>query len=205
MAAKVIAGAFLIFCTFTVLTVIGNFFTSGGLVRAYQSGSSANQLTSIDFSLFDKNGTGRSYITQGYGHTSFSYQYPGGWHNGIDIAATYGAPIYSPSEGTVLTTGNQDNYCPRRGFGKYVALDDTANHLVLWFAHLGTISVSAGSMIKKGTLIGTVGATGFETGTHLHFSVFDENGFSMTSRNGCGPDPTGHDLDPLSYLGTTYK
>ncbi len=202
---KVIVGALAIFCTLTVIVTIGNFLTSGGLVRAYQSGGSANQLTSIDFSLFDKTGIGRSYITQGYGHTSFSYEYPNGWHDGIDIAAVYGAPIYSPGGGTVLATGDQDDYCPRRGFGKYMAVRDDANHLILWFAHLGTISVSPGSVVKKGTLIGSVGATGFETGTHLHFSIFDENGFSMTPRNGCGPDPTGRDLDPLSYLGTVYK
>jgi murein DD-endopeptidase MepM/ murein hydrolase activator NlpD len=159
----------------------------------------------IDFSFFDKGGVGRNYITQGYGRTPYSYLYAGDWHDGIDIAAQYGAPIYSASGGTVIATGDQDNYCYHRGFGKYVAVKDSTNNLVLWYAHLGTISVSVGDTIKKEALIGTVGMTGFETGTHLHFSIFDVNGFSMENKNGCGPDPTGKDLDPLLHLGMTYQ
>lgn len=204
--ARFVGFAFLIFCGLVLVnylfTLVGHAFSGGGLAFISQG---SDELSSIDFSLFSKNGTGRSYITQGYGRTAFSSAYPAGVHDGIDIAAAYGAPIYAPGEGTVIATGNQDDYCYRRGFGKYVAVKDTTNNLVLWFAHLGTIALSPGDTVKKGALIGTVGATGFETGTHLHFSIFDADGFSMTPRNGCGPDPTGQDLDPLKYLGTTYK
>ena len=164
-----------------------------------------NQLSSIDFSLFAKSGIGRSYITQGYGRTPYSSVYPGDWHDGIDIAAAYGAPIYSPNAGVIIAVGNQDNYCYHRAFGKYVAVKDPASNLVLWYAHLGTQAVSPGQTITKGMEIGTVGATGLETGTHLHFSIFNANGFTMTSRDGCGPEPTGQDLNPLNYLGTTYN
>ena len=162
-------------------------------------------LSSIDFNLFAKNGIGRSYITQGYGRTPYSYRYPSGWHDGIDIAAVYGAPIYSPNAGIVIAAGNQDDYCYRRAFGKYIAVEDPVNNLVLWYAHLGTQAVSPGQTIAKGAEIGTVGMTGLETGTHLHFSIFAANGFTMMSRDGCGPEPTGQDLDPLSYLGSTYQ
>lgn len=114
------------------------------------AGQGSDQLSSIDFSFFGKNGVGWSYITQGYGRTPFSYAYIGDWHNGIDIAAAYGAPIYAPGMGTVLATGDQDNYCPHLAFGKFVVVDDAMNHLVLLFAHLGTIAVSPDSMVKKG-------------------------------------------------------
>lgn len=201
MMAKFIGLTLLVFSGLVVInyffTLAGHAFSGEGFMYAGQG--SSNQLASIDFSGI------RSYITQGYGRTPFSYAYPGGWHDGIDIAAAYGAPIYSPAAGIVFATGNQDNYCYRRGFGKYVALKDGANNLILWFAHLGNISVSPGDTVKKDAQIGTVGATGFETGTHLHFSIFDAAGFTMAFRNGCGPDPTGHDLNPLSYLGTTYE
>ncbi|MGC9968922.1 MAG: M23 family metallopeptidase [Minisyncoccia bacterium] len=204
--ARFIGFVFIVFCGLVMINYLfalaGHAFSGGGLAYLNQG---SDQLASIDFSFFGKNGTGRSYITQGYGWTSFSYAYKGDRHDGIDIAAAYGAPVYSPGDGTVFAVGNQDDYCFRRGFGKYVAVKDGTNHLILWFAHLGTIAVSPGDTVKTGTLIGTVGTTGFETGTHLHFSIFNENGFSMTQRNGCGPDPTGRDLDPLSYLGTTYK
>lgn len=206
---KVIGWTFLIFCGLVAVNyaslLAGNFLSYGGGWMRARADSTSGGLTAIDFSLFDKNGTGKSYITQGYGHTPFSYKYPNGWHDGIDIGAVYGAPIYTPGAGTVLATGNQDNYCPGKGFGKYVAVDDTTNHLILWFAHLGTIAVSPGKTIAKGALVGTVGSTGFETGTHLHFSIFDAGGFTMTPRGGCGPEPTGRDVNPLSYLGTTYQ
>ena len=168
-------------------------------------GQSQGGLTSINFSLFAKDGAGRSYITQGYGITPYSYLYPHDWHDGIDIGAVYGAPIYSPNDGIVIATGNQDNYCYHKGFGKYVAVKDPVNNLILWYAHLGTINVSPGQNIPKGIEVGTVGATGLETGVHLHFSIFKSGGFTMTPRDGCGPEPTGQDVNPLNYLGTTYN
>jgi murein DD-endopeptidase MepM/ murein hydrolase activator NlpD len=159
-------------------------------------------LPSVNFNFFDPTGDGKSYITQGYGDTPYAYLYVGHWHDGIDIAADYGETIYAASNGMVLATGNQDDYCYHRGFGKYVALEDEDKGVVLWYAHLGTISVSPGVNISKGVVVGTVGATGYEFGTHLHFSVFDEKGFSMQNRNGCGPDPTGTDIDPIPFLQT---
>lgn len=168
-------------------------------------GSSGGGLTSVNFSLFAKNGKGYSFITQGYGDTPYSYLYINHWHNGIDIAATYGAAIYSPADGIVIATGNQDNYCPREAFGKYVVIEDDANHLVLLFAHLGTISVKPLDKVMPGTLLATIGNTGLETGSHLHLSLFQSGGFLMNPAHGCGPYPQGHDVNPLLYLGTVYQ
>jgi murein DD-endopeptidase MepM/ murein hydrolase activator NlpD len=100
--------------------------------------------------------------------------------------------------------GNQDTFCYNRAFGKYIAIKDSAKNLVLWYAHLGSMDVTPGQTVLKNAKIGTVGATGLETGPHLHFSVFDANGFTMTPRNGCGPMPTGQDLNPLNYLSTIF-
>jgi len=162
-------------------------------------------LKAINFDIFDKGGNGYKYITQGYGHTPYSYMYIDGWHNGIDIAAVYGAPIYSPTDGTVVATGDQDNYCQHVAFGRFVVVEDDANHLVLMFAHLANIPVTPGEAVKKGQLLATVGNSGDETGTHLHFSIFEAAGFSMAAAHGCGPYPQGHDVNPLNYLGTTYQ
>lgn len=202
MGAKIVMGTILLFF---LLVAVNFLFNAGKNLLSYHGAAGTNELSEIDFSFFGKSGTGRSHITQGYGLTSFAYVYKDDRHNGIDIAAAYGALVHSASGGTVLATGNQDNYCPNRGFGRYVAVDDTVNHLVLWYAHLGKISVSPGDHVAKGDIIGTVGASGFETGIHLHFSIFAESGFSMAPRNGCGPDATGKDLNPLSYLGTVYN
>ena len=162
-------------------------------------------LNSINFSIFDKGGIGYRYITQGYGRTPYAYMYIDGWHNGIDIAADYGAPIYSPTDGIVIAVDDQDNYCPRRAFGRFVVVEDDTNHLVLMFAHLANIPVAPLEVIKKGQLIGTVGNTGDETGPHLHFSIFEAASFSMAPAHGCGPYPQGRDVNPLNYLGTVYQ
>jgi len=210
MTKKIILWLFLGFCVLVGInylsTAVGNAFrlpfSYGDFARADEPGKS---LSSIDFSIFDKGGVGDQYISQGYGRTPWSYMYLGDWHNGIDIAAVYGAAIYAPGAGVVLATGNQDDYCPLIAFGRYVVVDDPTNHLILLFAHLGYIAVSPGENVKDGTEIGSVGSTGLETGTHLHFSIFEEQGFSMAPAHGCGPYPQGHDVDPLNYLGTTYK
>ncbi len=160
----------------------------------------ADNLSTIPYDFFVPSGIGRSIVTQGYGATPYDYLYADHWHDGIDIAAVYGQPIYTAAAGTVLATGNQDAYCYHRGFGKYVAVKDLRDGLILWYAHLGTIAVIPGSSVAKGTEVGTVGATGYETGVHLHFSIFNANGFSMENRNGCGPDPTGQDEDPIPFL-----
>jgi murein DD-endopeptidase MepM/ murein hydrolase activator NlpD len=76
---------------------------------------------------------------------------------------------------------------------------------MLLFAHLNNIDVQPNQTIAKGQLIGTIGATGDETGPHLHFSIFETAGFSMAPAHGCGPYPQGHDVDPLNYLGTMYQ
>jgi murein DD-endopeptidase MepM/ murein hydrolase activator NlpD len=168
-------------------------------------GGATGGLTSINFSIFDKGGDGYKYITQGYGRTPYSYMYINDWHNGIDIGADYGAPIYSPTSATVLATGDQDDYCPHIAFGRFIVLEDNVNHLILLFAHLNNIDVQPGQTIAKDQLIGTIGATGDETGPHLHFSIFEAMGFSMAPAHGCGPYPQGHDVNPLNYLGSVYQ
>ncbi|MDE2019694.1 MAG: M23 family metallopeptidase [Patescibacteria group bacterium] len=170
-----------------------------GLALASEAGDFG--LNSNDIGLFNPGDAAKKIvITQGYGRTPYSYMYPNGWHDGVDIAAVYGAPIYAASTGTVFAVGNQDDYCYHRGFGKYVAVEDNVHKVVQWYAHLGTMDVNVGQSVAKGVRLGTVGATGLETGTHLHFSIFDLNGFSMTPRDGCGPEPTGKDKDPIPFL-----
>lgn len=205
MAKKVIGWTFLMFCALVLINYVsimaGNFFAGGGLnANLAHAGQGYDDLPSIDFSFFTKDGAGRSYITQGYGRTPYSYLYIDGWHNGIDIAASFGTPVYAPANGTVLAVVNQDAYCPHIAFGKYVAIDDPADHLVFVFSHLGTFAVSSGENVSKGTLIGTVGPTGLETGPHLLVSIFKEQGFTVTPAHGCGPYPQGQDVDPLPII-----
>ncbi|MEK9183525.1 MAG: peptidoglycan DD-metalloendopeptidase family protein [Patescibacteria group bacterium] len=139
-------------------------------------------------------------MTQNYGATSFArYGYKGKWHNGIDIGAPIGTTVVAPDDGIVLNTGNQDQFCRKGAYGKYIVIRHS-NNLVSLFAHLSQMSVSPGSQIKRGDAIGYVGNTGYSTGSHLHFTVYDGNSFSMRSSRTCGPMPSGGDINPLNYL-----
>jgi len=184
---------FVIALGYDLLATAANALTSGSAASLFPAfgsvvppgtGSASGGLSSVNFAIFDKGGLGYRYITQGYGNTPYSYMYIDHWHNGIDIAANYGAPIYSPIDATVIATGDQDDYCPRRAFGRYVVVEDDVNHLVLLFAHLDNIPVASLQTIKKGQLIGTVGNSGDETGPHLHFSIFQSGGFNMDRHTG---------------------
>jgi murein DD-endopeptidase MepM/ murein hydrolase activator NlpD len=196
----------LFFCAIVGTMYVSKIF--GNLISLRPSSSEffPSGVESINFNFFGaQNPTGKSYVTQGYGTTPYSYLYKNHWHDGVDIAASYGVIVYSPNAGIVLATGDMDNYCYHLGFGKYVAVKDTVNNLVLWYAHLGMMDVTPGKTIAAGAAIGTVGATGFETGVHLHFSIFLGTGFAMKVAYGCGPEPIGQDVDPLNYLGSVYK
>lgn len=206
--AYVTMAFFILVIGYSLIAAVGSVLgpRSSFLLPSIIPSGSSGGLSAVNFNLFAKNGKGYNFITQGYGYnTPSSYLYINHWHNGIDIAASYGASVYSPTNGIVIATGNQDNYCPREAFGKYVVVEDDTHHLVLLFAHLGTISVKLLQTIKDGDLLATIGNSGLETGSHLHLSMFESGSFSMAPAHGCGPYPQGHDVNPLSYLGSVYQ
>ncbi|MDO5400733.1 MAG: peptidoglycan DD-metalloendopeptidase family protein [Eubacteriales bacterium] len=86
-------------------------------------------------------------------------------HNGIDMAAAQGTPIYATRAGKVTTASYQAG-----GAGNYVSI----NHLdgfASIYMHMTHYVVSAGQTVNKGQLIGYVGSTGLSTGPHLHFGI----------------------------------
>jgi len=144
-----------------------------------------------------------NYMTQSYGKTNFAAVHGGlrnSWHNGIDISASYGAPILSESEGKVVYVGDQDNYCRNKGYGKFVVIKNSKNNYTLLYAHLSKITASKGQKVDKGETIGYVGETGFATGPHLHFSIFKTSLMKITEDKSCGPKPSGGEINPLDYL-----
>jgi murein DD-endopeptidase MepM/ murein hydrolase activator NlpD len=90
------------------------------------------------------------------------------YHNGIDIPAPEGTPIYAPYSGKI-----KGNYYNGLG-GNQLTLDSGA--VVFGFAHLQNKSpYPVGQNIQKGQLLGYVGNTGRSTGAHLHFTVTVDN------------------------------
>ncbi len=88
----------------------------------------------------------------------------GRMHEGIDIAGSSGTPIAAAATGTVISAGWSG------GYGQLVVLDH-GNGLSTAYAHLSSISVSAGQTVPQGSAVGGMGTTGSSTGVHLHFEV----------------------------------
>jgi LysM repeat protein len=88
-------------------------------------------------------------------------------HNGIDIGASPGTPIYAAAEGKVLIAKN-GGY--NGGYGSYVVISHTNGTQTL-YGHMSSVNVSVGQSVSKGQSIGGVGNTGRSTGPHLHFEV----------------------------------
>ncbi|WP_121118816.1 M23 family metallopeptidase [Croceibacterium ferulae] len=85
-------------------------------------------------------------------------------HNGVDLAAPTGTPVYAPADGLVSRADAWGSY------GNYIALEHGGD-LQTRFGHLSGFAVSAGERVSKGQLIGYVGSTGRSTGPHLHYEV----------------------------------
>ncbi len=90
-------------------------------------------------------------------------------HQGIDVAAKTGTPIYAADNGVVTEAKNKNN-----GYGNFISIDH-GNGYVTYYAHCSELLVSDGDVVAKGDLIGRVGNTGRSTGPHLHFEI-RENG-----------------------------
>lgn len=85
-------------------------------------------------------------------------------HSGMDLRAKTGVPVRAPAAGKVLLAD------PLFYAGNTVILDHGVG-LTSQYAHLSEIRVKPGDMVKKGQVIGKVGATGRVTGPHLHWAL----------------------------------
>ncbi|WP_016950397.1 Calx-beta domain-containing protein [Anabaena sp. PCC 7108] len=96
-------------------------------------------------------------------------------HTGIDLGANTGTRIEAARSGTVTFVG-VDQYG-----GKYIDIDHGGG-LKTRYLHLSTFAVSVGNVVNDDTKIGEVGSTGWSTGPHLHFEVW-QNGVRQNPRN----------------------
>jgi murein DD-endopeptidase MepM/ murein hydrolase activator NlpD len=103
-------------------------------------------------------------VTQGFGwriHPVFGYL---SFHTGVDLAASYGDPVYAAQAGKVIDTGY---------FGPFglTVLIDHGGSIATTYSHLSEIDVAPGDIVTINTVIGKIGTTGWSTGPHLHFEV----------------------------------
>ncbi len=141
-------------------------------------------------------------ITQEHGNTSSAKKlYKSQYHNGMDFGVPVGTMIIAAYDGVVVSVANQDAYCKKGAYGKYVAIKHSGIGLATLYAHLSLYTVKEGDQVKKGQLIGYSGNTGYSTGPHLHFGVYDLSTFRIAGSKSCGPEmPFGGDLNPRNYL-----
>ena len=101
--------------------------------------------------------------------SAFRYTSPFGrrWgrmHEGIDMAAPVGTPVYATGEGTVIFAGWQ------RGYGNLIKIKHELGTETR-YGHLSKIRVKVGQKVSRGSQIGDMGNTGRSTGPHLHYEV----------------------------------
>ncbi|MDR2974942.1 MAG: peptidoglycan DD-metalloendopeptidase family protein [Propionibacteriaceae bacterium] len=103
------------------------------------------------------------------------------FHDGLDIGASCGKPIYAPASGQVT-----DEYYSS-GYGYRLFIDHGVvggSYLTTSYNHMSGYAVPSGTWVSQGQVVGYVGTTGVSTGCHLHFMVWDN----------------GTKTNPLSYL-----
>ncbi|GAB2762617.1 M23 family metallopeptidase [Streptomyces bullii] len=103
-----------------------------------------------------------------------------GYHTGVDFSVPTGTSLKAVGAGTVVSAGWAGAY------GNQVVIKLSDGYYAQ-YAHLSSLSVSAGQSVTAGQQVGLSGSTGNSTGPHLHFEI-------RTT-----PD-YGSDVDPVAYL-----
>lgn len=127
-------------------------------------------------------------VTGSYKDTGATWQWPtnypyiitspfawrwGVLHEGIDISGTgYNSPIYAALDGTV-TSASFGGDCGSSA-GNCIIIDHGNGYYTL-YGHIanGSIYVSVGQQVTRGQKIAGMGSTGFSTGVHLHFGIYN--------------------------------
>lgn len=126
------------------------------------------KLGNLSGALFGSGGilfpTDSKTITSHFGYRDDTGGVGSSYHQGIDIGAGMGAPIYAALPGKVELAG------PNGGYGNCVIIDHGGGLKTL-YGHMSAIGTSEGASVAQGQVIGLIGSTGNSTGPHLHFSV----------------------------------
>ncbi|MEU5739287.1 M23 family metallopeptidase [Streptomyces tendae] len=156
-----------------------------------QKSTDAEKAASSSSSDSSDTGTQSAGTTSGYtspvqgGTVGTPYHQSGsmwssGYHTGTDFVVPTGTSLKAVGAGTVVSAGWGGAY------GNQVVIQLADGHYAQ-YAHLSSLSVSAGQSVTAGQQVGLSGATGNVTGPHLHFEI-------RTT-----PD-YGSDIDPIAFL-----
>ena len=104
------------------------------------------------------------WLSAGFGMRPDPFTGDRDFHPGLDISADKGTPVLATAAGTVQLAA------PSGDYGNLVIV----NHgygIVTRYGHLSRFAVWPGRMVKRGDILGYVGATGRATGPHLHYEI----------------------------------
>jgi len=108
--------------------------------------------------------SGFVWPSQGLLTSKFGWRW-GRLHQGVDIAAPVGTPIWATANGVIDFAGWNNG-----GYGKMVDIVHP-NGTVSRYAHLNAIYVKRGQSVNQSQVIAAMGNTGNSTGPHLHFEI----------------------------------
>jgi len=102
--------------------------------------------------------------------STFGYRIDPKWggvarHTGIDLATDTGNPVYSTGDGIIRKVAHENH-----GYGNFIIVDHGFGYKTR-YAHLHTILVKEGQVVKRGEHIAYSGNSGKSTGAHLHYEV----------------------------------
>ena len=104
------------------------------------------------------------WLTSAMGNRRDPFTGGADFHPGLDISADRGSPVYATADGVVVHAS------PFSDYGNLIRIDHGFG-LESRYGHLSKFEVETGSAVKRGDLIGRVGATGRATAPHLHYEV----------------------------------
>ena len=85
-------------------------------------------------------------------------------HEGVDLAAPKGTPVYATGNG-IATMATW-----KPGYGQVIELNHGFGYKTR-YGHLSKMYISKGDSVTRGQVIGEVGNTGVSSGSHLHYEV----------------------------------
>ena len=104
------------------------------------------------------------WVSGGYGYRRDPFTGDREFHAAVDISTRTGEPVYATAHGRVISARRSGNY------GNLIEIDHGFG-IQSRYGHLSEFAVLPGTTVRRGDLIGYVGATGRATGSHVHYEV----------------------------------
>lgn len=140
------------------------YYASRALDQTQDMAENKEEFSTVIPAIWPIDRTKLKYVSSLYGmrmHPKYGY-----WkmHEGIDLSAPKGTPVYATGNAVVVRSGW------RPGYGELIELNHGFGYKTR-YGHLSKRYVHPGDSVTRGQVIGEVGNTGVSSGSHLHYEV----------------------------------